>query len=45
MAQRFAPMHDQMVSALAPRPGERWLDVATGTGGVADPSRRRGRRR
>ncbi len=35
MAQRFAPLHDQMVERLAPRAGERWLDVATGTGGVA----------
>jgi SAM-dependent methyltransferase len=35
MAQRFAPVHDQMVERLAPRAGERWLDVATGTGGVA----------
>jgi SAM-dependent methyltransferase len=35
MAQRFAPVHDQLVERLAPDPGERWLDVATGTGGVA----------
>jgi ubiquinone/menaquinone biosynthesis C-methylase UbiE len=35
MAQRFAPIHDQLVARLAPLPGETWLDVATGTGGVA----------
>ena len=35
MAQRFAPVHDQLVERLRPEPGERWLDVATGTGGVA----------
>jgi len=35
MAERFAPVHDQLVERLAPNPGERWLDVATGTGGVA----------
>src|SRR5437763_3404036 len=35
IAERFAPVHDALVSALAPRPGERFLDVATGTGEVA----------
>ena len=35
MAQRFAPVHDQLVARLRPQTGERWLDVATGTGGVA----------
>ena len=35
IAERFAPVHDRLVGALAPRPGERWLDVATGTGEVA----------
>lgn len=35
LAARFAPLHDDLVQRLAPRPGERWLDVATGTGGVA----------
>jgi SAM-dependent methyltransferase len=28
-------VHDELVSRLAPRPGERWLDLATGTGAVA----------
>jgi SAM-dependent methyltransferase len=35
VAKRFAQIHDQLVSRLAPSPGERWLDVATGTGEVA----------
>jgi SAM-dependent methyltransferase len=35
VAARFAEIHDGLVEALAPRPGERWLDVATGTGEVA----------
>ena len=34
-AARFAPIHDRLVERLAPRPGERFLDVATGTGEVA----------
>lgn len=28
-------IHDALVEALVPQPGERWLDVATGTGAVA----------
>jgi SAM-dependent methyltransferase len=28
-------LHDHLVQALAPQAGERWLDVATGTGAVA----------
>jgi SAM-dependent methyltransferase len=35
MAQRLAPVHDQLVERLAPRADEHWLDLATGTGGVA----------
>ena len=35
IAQLFAPIHDPLVARLEPRPGERWLDVATGTGEVA----------
>jgi SAM-dependent methyltransferase len=35
IAQRFAPVHDELVARLDPKPGERWLDVATGTGAVA----------
>jgi SAM-dependent methyltransferase len=35
LAERLAPVHDELVSALRPQPGERWLDAATGTGAVA----------
>jgi SAM-dependent methyltransferase len=35
IADGAAPSHDALVGALGPRPGERWLDVATGTGPVA----------
>jgi SAM-dependent methyltransferase len=35
VAARFAQIHDALVESLAPRAGERWLDVATGTGEVA----------
>jgi SAM-dependent methyltransferase len=28
-------VHDELVARLAPRPGERWLDLATGSGAVA----------
>jgi SAM-dependent methyltransferase len=35
IAELLARIHDDLVAALEPRPGLRWLDVATGTGGVA----------
>ncbi|HEX2412740.1 MAG TPA: methyltransferase domain-containing protein [Solirubrobacteraceae bacterium] len=35
MAARLAPIHDHLVARLAPRRGERWLDIGTGTGAVA----------
>ena len=35
VADEFAPIHDRVVAAVAPQPGERVLDVACGTGGVA----------
>jgi len=31
----LTPVHEQLVRLLEPRPGERWLDAATGTGAVA----------
>ena len=33
--QGIASMHEELVAALEPRPGERWLDVGCGTGAVA----------
>ena len=42
IAAGAAPSHDALVDALAPRPGERWLDVATGTGPVAIRAARAG---
>jgi SAM-dependent methyltransferase len=35
IAERFAPIHDELVARLEPAPGVRWLDLATGTGEVA----------
>jgi ubiquinone/menaquinone biosynthesis C-methylase UbiE len=35
IAETFTEIHDRILDALAPRPGERLLDVACGTGGVA----------
>jgi len=34
-AHMLAPIHIHLVSRLEPQPGERWLDLATGTGAVA----------
>lgn len=34
-AQMLAAVHVHLLSRLAPQPGERWLDLATGTGDVA----------
>lgn len=44
IAERFAPVHDALLAALAVDPGERVLDVATGTGGVALGAARLGAR-
>jgi SAM-dependent methyltransferase len=35
IAEAFAPIHRRLVELLAPQPGERFLDLACGTGGVA----------
>lgn len=35
VADDIAILHDHLVEELAPTPGERWLDVGTGTGAVA----------
>jgi SAM-dependent methyltransferase len=42
IAAGAAPAHDALVAALAPNPGQRWLDVATGTGAVAIRAARAG---
>ncbi|HYZ76735.1 MAG TPA: methyltransferase domain-containing protein [Gaiellaceae bacterium] len=35
LAEQLAPIHERLVVRLDPRPGERWLDVGTGTGAIA----------
>jgi SAM-dependent methyltransferase len=40
----LSPVHDQLVARLAPHKGERWLDLATGTGAVALRAARAGAR-
>lgn len=35
VAELLTPVHDELLARLTPQPGERWLDVATGTGAVA----------
>jgi SAM-dependent methyltransferase len=42
IAKRFAPVQDELVELLRPRPGVRWLDLATGTGEVAIRAARAG---
>jgi len=42
IAERFAPVHDQLANVLELRPGERVLDLATGTGEVAIRAARAG---
>jgi SAM-dependent methyltransferase len=42
MARSNAPSHELLVELLDPGPGERFLDVATGSGGVALRAARRG---
>jgi SAM-dependent methyltransferase len=44
ITHQLVPMHEHLVSSLDPRPGERWLDVATGTGAVALMAARAGAR-
>lgn len=38
----LADIHELVVSRLEPRPGERWLDLACGTGAVAERAARAG---
>lgn len=42
VAETIADVHDHFVDVLGVEPGERWLDVATGTGAVAVRAARRG---
>lgn len=42
IAAGAAPAHEALVAALVPQPGERWLDVAAGTGPVAIRAARAG---
>jgi SAM-dependent methyltransferase len=35
IASQLAPVHEHLARALAPVPGDRWLDIGTGTGAVA----------
>jgi SAM-dependent methyltransferase len=44
VAETLADLHDDLVERLAPRQGERWLDLATGTGAVAHRAARAGAR-
>lgn len=44
VARGIADVHDELVRRLAPAPGERWLDVATGSGQVALRAARAGAR-
>ena len=42
VVREFEPIYDRLVEQLEPRPGERWLDVATGTGEIAVRAARAG---
>jgi SAM-dependent methyltransferase len=35
IASQLAPVHEHLARVLSPGPGDRWLDVGTGTGAVA----------
>jgi ubiquinone/menaquinone biosynthesis C-methylase UbiE len=42
IAELIGDIHEQLVAKLTPKEGERWLDVATGTGGIAERAARAG---
>jgi SAM-dependent methyltransferase len=44
LAESAADIHDHLVDELGVKPGETWLDLATGTGAVAVRAARRGAR-
>jgi SAM-dependent methyltransferase len=42
ISEHLAIAHDHLLRAVEPQPGERWLDVASGTGEIAVPAAKRG---
>ena len=36
ITETLEDIHDLVIERLAPAPGDRWLDLATGTGAIAD---------
>lgn len=44
VTETIADIHETVIERLAPEPGERWLDLACGTGAVAERAARRGAR-
>ena len=42
VAGTIADIHERVVERLDPRPGRRWLDLACGTGAVAEQAAARG---
>ena len=42
ITETIADVHDLVIERLAPQPGMRWLDLACGTGAVAERAARAG---
>jgi ubiquinone/menaquinone biosynthesis C-methylase UbiE len=42
VTETVADIHERVIERLGPRPGRRWLDLACGTGAVAERAARRG---
>src|SRR5919202_49561 len=42
ITETIADVHELVVERLAPQPGERWLDLACGTGAVSERAARAG---
>jgi len=42
ISEHLAIAHDHLLRAVGPQAGQRWLDVATGTGEIAVPAAKRG---
>ena len=45
ITETIADIHELVIDRLDPQPGERWLDLACGTGAVAERAAARGRAR